>query len=190
MIVAQTSTTPYVEAAERSYECSFWAFEIDHFKKPKEGSVMAIQVMKKCGWKEGQGLGKKAQGMIEIIQDLAINPGFGLGFKPTAEDYQIVANAKKMRRAKRLGIPFGKEVRMEIPPLSQTFKSAGWYNEEKSQQVQEEEVVSQKIAGLTINVVTEEATGPYPWVYPMAPTEELDNWEAYDRAVLMSDLEI
>ncbi|OMO61851.1 hypothetical protein COLO4_33318 [Corchorus olitorius] len=77
MIVAQTSATPYVEAAERSYECSFRAFEVDHFKKPQEGSVMAIQVMKKYGWKEGHGLGRNAQGKMKIIEDLTMNPGFG-----------------------------------------------------------------------------------------------------------------
>ncbi|OMP06733.1 hypothetical protein COLO4_07940 [Corchorus olitorius] len=138
-VLAQTNTTPYVEVVERSYECSFRAFEVDHFKKPKVGPVMAIQVMKKYGCKEGQSLGRNAQGKMEIIEDLTINPGFGLGFKPTAKDHQILVNARKMRRAKRLGIPFGKEVRMEIPPLSQTSRSAGWVNREKSQYEQEEE---------------------------------------------------
>ncbi|OMO50172.1 reverse transcriptase [Corchorus capsularis] len=145
MIVTQTSATPYVEAVERSYECSFRAFEVDHFKKPKEGTVMAVQVMKKYSWKEGQ-------------------------------DHQMLADARKMRRAERLGIPFRKEVKMEIPPLSQTFRSAGWVNGKKSQHEQDKEDVFQKIAELTINTITEEAAKPSSWIYPLAAGEEVGNW--------------
>ncbi|OMO68998.1 hypothetical protein COLO4_29313 [Corchorus olitorius] len=94
MIVAQTSATPYVEVAERSYECSFRAFEVDHFKKPQEGSVMAIQ---------------------------------------------------------------------------------------------EEEAINQKMAGLTINAVTKEATRPCSWIYPMAAGEELGSWEAFECAAATAE---
>ncbi|OMO57946.1 hypothetical protein CCACVL1_25645 [Corchorus capsularis] len=185
MIVAQTNATPYIEAAERSYECSFWAFEVDHFKKPREGAVMAIQVMKKYGRKEGQGLGRSAQGRTRVVEDLPINPGFGLGFKPTAEDHQMLADARKMRRAERLGIPFGKEVKTEIPPLSKTFRSAGWVNREKNQQEKEE--VCQKIAELTINAITEEKARPSSWIYPLVAGEKVGNWETFECAAATAE---
>ncbi|OMO89000.1 hypothetical protein COLO4_19986 [Corchorus olitorius] len=80
-----------------------------------------------------------------------MNPGFGLGFKPTVEDHQILADARKMRRVEGLG-----------------------------QYEQEEEAFSQKMVGLTINAVTEEATRPCSWIYPMAAGEELGDWEAFE----------
>ncbi|OMP12815.1 hypothetical protein COLO4_02728 [Corchorus olitorius] len=52
------------------------------------------------------------------------------------------------------------------------------------------EEIDQKMKGLVVNAVAEEMPRSHSWVYPMAPREELDNWEAYDCAVLMTDLEM
>ncbi|OMO49756.1 hypothetical protein CCACVL1_30820 [Corchorus capsularis] len=65
--MTQTSITPYVEVGERKYEYSPRTFEADHVKEPKGNTFEAAHIMKKYGWSEGQGLGKNAQGMKEIL---------------------------------------------------------------------------------------------------------------------------
>ncbi|OMO86108.1 hypothetical protein COLO4_21303 [Corchorus olitorius] len=121
--MAQTSVTPYEEAGEQLYECSPQAFETDYVKKPMEDTFKAMQVMKRYSWTEGQVLGKNAKGMKEILLGDAQSSGFGLGLEATAEDHQILEDNREMRKGERLGLPFDKETKMEIPPLSQTFKS-------------------------------------------------------------------
>ncbi|OMO50139.1 hypothetical protein COLO4_38218 [Corchorus olitorius] len=141
-ILAQTSVTPHEEAGEQSYECSSRVLKTDFVRKPKEDTFNAIQMMKKYGWAEGQGLGKNAQGMKEILLGDARSLGFGLGFEATTEDHQILADNREMSKGERTGLPFDKETKMEIPSLSLTFRSVGWIR----QSVEEIEMVTKKVS--------------------------------------------
>ncbi|OMO50255.1 putative esterase protein [Corchorus olitorius] len=80
--------------------------------------------------------------------------------------------------------------KIEAWSLYQNFRPFGWDDEDKNQQVQEGEDIDQRMKGLAINAVIEEIPGSHPWVYPTALGEELDNWEAYDCAILMSNMEM
>ncbi|OMP06373.1 hypothetical protein COLO4_08169 [Corchorus olitorius] len=86
-IMAQTSVAPYEEARGELYECLPRVFETDSVKKPQKDTLKAMQVMKRYGWTEGQGLGKNAQSMKEIPAGGAQSLGFGLGFEATSEGY-------------------------------------------------------------------------------------------------------
>ncbi|OMP08738.1 hypothetical protein COLO4_06166 [Corchorus olitorius] len=155
-ILAQTSVALHEEAGEQSYKCSSRVLETDFVRKPKEDTFNAMQMMKKYGWAEGQGLGKNAQ------------------------------DNREMSKGERTGLPFDKETKMEIPPLSQTFRSVGWIR----QSVEETEMVTEKVSEHIICATMEEAIESHPWIHELAPGEELENWKAYDRAVLMKDLEM
>ncbi|OMP06875.1 hypothetical protein COLO4_07830 [Corchorus olitorius] len=189
-ILAQTSAAPHEEAGKQSYKCSSRVLEIDFVRNPKEDTFKAMQMMKKYGWAEGQGLGKNAQGMKEILLGDAQSLGFGLGFKATTEDHQILADNRDMSKGERTSLPFDKETKMEIPPLSQTFRSVGSLNEKIKQSVEETEMVTKKVSEHIICATMEGTIESHPWIHELAPGEELDNWEAYDRAVLMADLEM
>ncbi|OMP14177.1 hypothetical protein COLO4_00216 [Corchorus olitorius] len=117
-----------------------------------------MQMMKKYGWAEGQGLGKNAQGMKEILLGAAQSLGFGLGFEATTEDHQILADNREMSKGERTGLPFDKETMMEIPPLSQTFRSVGWIR----QSVEETEMVTEKVSEHIICATMEEAIESHP----------------------------
>ncbi|OMO63905.1 hypothetical protein COLO4_32177 [Corchorus olitorius] len=143
-IMTQTNVGPYEEVGEQLYECSPRVLETDSVKKPKEDTFKAIQIMKRYGWAEGQGLGKNAQGMKEILLGDAQSSGFGLGFEATTEDHQVLADNREMRKGERPSLPFDKETKMDIPPLSQTFRSAGWVNEKRRQPVEEAEMATEK----------------------------------------------
>ncbi|OMP05403.1 hypothetical protein COLO4_08876 [Corchorus olitorius] len=94
-ILAQTSVAPHEEAGEQSYKCSSRVHKTDFVKKPKEDKFKAMQMMKRYGWAEGQGLGKNAQGMKEILLGDAQSSGFGLGFEATTKDHQIMADNRE-----------------------------------------------------------------------------------------------
>ncbi|OMO96485.1 hypothetical protein COLO4_15242, partial [Corchorus olitorius] len=177
MIVAHTCATPYVEASEESYECAFRAFEVDEVLNPPGPSVMAVQIMKKQGWKKGQGLGRNAQGMREIPVDNKWSMGFGLGFEASAKDYEIMAEARRQRKADRMGKSTSEGGKIDARALYQNFRSSGCNGEGTNQQAHEKEEIDQKMKGLAVNAVAEEMPRSHSWVYPMAPGEELDNWE-------------
>ncbi|OMO71252.1 hypothetical protein COLO4_28335 [Corchorus olitorius] len=166
MLVAHTCATPYVEAYEESYECAFRAFEVDEVLIPPGPSVMSVQMLKKQGWR------KYAQGMKEASADCKQNMGLGLGFEATAKDRKIVGEARKQRKAERMGKATTEGKKIDARALYQNFKPFGWDGEDKDQQGQEEEEMDQKMKGLAINAVTEEEPESHPWVYPMAPGEE------------------
>ncbi|OMO62254.1 hypothetical protein CCACVL1_22930 [Corchorus capsularis] len=172
LIVAHTIGFSYVEPTSGSYDCSFRAFEVAEMisKTPTEHSVMCTQQqLKKQGSKEGQGLGKNLQGIKEIVTVRANDSTFGLGYEPTPEDWAEAAERKLQRRLARMGIgSSAEEIKMEFPPLHQTFRSAGWVNGAMPQEVQE---VEDKLQDLGIHAVTEEMPEreECPWIRPMAP---------------------
>ncbi|OMO60898.1 hypothetical protein COLO4_33688 [Corchorus olitorius] len=159
-ILAQTSVASHEEAGEQSYKCSSRVLETDFVRKPKEGTFKAMHMMKKYGWAEGQGLGKNAQ------------------------------DNREMSKGERTGLPFDKETKMEIPSLSQTFRSVRWLNEKIRQSVEETKMVTEKVSEHIICATMEETIESHLWIHELSPGEELDNWEAYDRVVLMEDLEM
>ncbi|OMO65001.1 reverse transcriptase [Corchorus capsularis] len=140
------------ETGTQSYGHPFQVNKASHAEEMKKDVT-------RC-WMEGQSLGKDSQDKTEIVGDLTISPGFGLGFKPIAKDHQMLDDARKMMKAERL----------DILRLSQTFRSAGWVSGE-SQPGQKEEAVIQKKVGLTINAITKEGARTSSWIYPLAAGE-------------------
>ncbi|OMO69036.1 hypothetical protein COLO4_29307 [Corchorus olitorius] len=136
----------------------------DFVKNAKEYTFKAMQMMKRYGWTESQGLGKNAHGMKEILLGDAQSLGFGLGFEDTIEDHQILVDNEEMSKDERTGLPFDKETKMEIPPLSQTFRSIGWLNERRRQSVEETEMATEKVFEHTICATMEEIIESYPWI--------------------------
>ncbi|OMO55145.1 hypothetical protein COLO4_36173 [Corchorus olitorius] len=134
----------------------------DFVRLPKEDTFKAMQMMKRYGWAEGLGLGKNAQGMKEILLGETQSLGFGLGFEATTEDHQILADNREMSQAERTGLPFDKETKMEIPPLSQTFRFVGWLNEKIRQSVEETEMVTEKVFEHIICATMEETNRIIP----------------------------
>ncbi|OMO53897.1 hypothetical protein COLO4_36641 [Corchorus olitorius] len=175
-ILAQIGGAPHEEAGEQSYKCSSRVLETDFVKKPKEDTFKAMHMMKRYSWTEGQGLGKNAQGMKEVLLGDARCSGFGLGFEATTEDHQILDNNREMSKDGRTGLPFDKETKMEIPPLCQTFRSVGWLNEKRRQSVEETEMVTEKVSEHDICATMEETVEPYPWIRELSPREVLSNW--------------
>ena len=71
----------------------------------------------------GKGLGKRLQGMLRLIIVIQKKNRFGLEYKPDKRGKQRFTEEK---REKRIASFLGKkeeDARMEIPPLSHTFRS-------------------------------------------------------------------
>ncbi|OMO54673.1 hypothetical protein COLO4_36361 [Corchorus olitorius] len=94
--------------------------------------------------------------------------GWTEGFEATTVDHQILADNREMSKGERTGLPFNKETKMEIPPLSQTFRSVGWPNEKRRQSVEEIEMVTEKVSEHIICATMEETIEPYPWIRELA----------------------
>ena len=80
------------------------------------------------GARVGKGLGKKLQGMLWPIVVIQKKDRFELGYKPDRQERQRFVEEK---REKRIASFLGKEKengKMEIPPLSHTFRSTGFIN--------------------------------------------------------------
>jgi len=122
-LVSGPLPTPYIETAEEALETSFQALEIvgtmyvEPFKiNPclSKASVMVAKTMLKDGYKYGQALGKRGQGLLRPLK-LPENKGrYGLGYKPTG------AGKKEMFK--------GRKEEITLCDIGQTFRSAGWIN--------------------------------------------------------------
>ncbi|KAA0051513.1 Gag-pro-like protein [Cucumis melo var. makuwa] len=69
-----------------------------------------------------KGLGKDNQGVSEVISLSKAKEKFGLGYKPTASEWEKVRAEKNEKRSTHLEGREMKEERMHIPHLSKTFK--------------------------------------------------------------------
>ena len=139
MIAATSSRAPYVEADEKAMECSFRSLEFVNAMYVKEGAKIPMPKLSKVthlGIKQvpGKGarvkkrLGKRLQGMLRPIVVIQKKDRYGLGYKTNRQERQRFLEEK---RQKGVASFLGKEaesMKMDIPPLSFSFLSAGFIN--------------------------------------------------------------
>ena len=93
MIAATSSGAPYVEANEKTMECSFRSLEFVNAMYVKEGARIPMPKLSKVthlgirqvlgkGAQAKKGLGKRLQGMLRLITVIQKKDRFGLGYKP------------------------------------------------------------------------------------------------------------
>ena len=80
------------------------------------------------GARAGKGLGKRLQGMLRLITVIQKKDRFGVGYRPSRQEKQRFIEEK---RQKRIASFLGKDEnspKLDIPPLSSSFFSAGFIN--------------------------------------------------------------
>ena len=139
MIAAVSLRAPYVEANEKTMECCFGSLEFANAMYVKEGARIPVPKLSKVTHlgirqvpskraRAGKRLGKRLQGMLRPIAVIQKKDRFGLGYKPNRQERQRFLEEK---RQKRVASFLGKEaesMKMDIPPLSSSFLSAGFIN--------------------------------------------------------------
>ena len=134
-MVSCPSATPYVEAAEESFETAFQALEIEDnayvetfSMRPdfSDASMMVARVMLKNGYEPGMGLGRHGDGMVNLLEVVGNRGRFGLGYKPTSADKRRIALEWKERSFALLQGREPRAVRIPICHISDSFRSAGW----------------------------------------------------------------
>ena len=150
MIDAALSGTPYVEIDEKVMECSFRSLEFVNAMYVGERAIVLMpkllgvthssirQVPSKRA-QVGKGLGKRLQGMLKPIVVIQKKDRFGVEYKPDRKQRQRFMEEK---RQSKIASFLGKEkdsARMNIPPLSSSFLSAGFINPDMIQESEEEE---------------------------------------------------
>ena len=135
----------------------------------------------------GKGLGKRLQGMLKLIAAIQKKDRFGVGFKPDRKERQRFMEEK---RQSRIASFLGKEkdsARMNIPPLSSSFLSAGFINPNMSQGSEEEVMVdvAETFGSLSIDMIEfedQEARGTGLPPFPQGQT--LDNWTTVELLIV------
>ena len=128
------------------------------------------------GARAEKGLGKRLQGMLRAITVIQKKDRFGLGYKPNRQERQRFLEEK---RQKRVASFLGKEaesMKMDIPPLSSSFLSAGFINPEMIEG-DEEEVMVETSGSLSIDMVEVEDQKAKDTRLPSFPHgQTLNNW--------------
>ena len=141
MIATTSSRVPYGETDEKARECSFRSLKFVNAMYVGEGTKVPVpklfeithsgikQVPGK-GPRARKGLGRRLQGMQKPIAIIQKRDRFGLGDKPDRRGRQRFFEKKKEKRIASFLKKEKESAKMEIPPLSHTFLSAGFVNSE------------------------------------------------------------
>ena len=171
-------------STSKALETSFQALEIANTTYVREGSptikpqppgaaMMVAKVMLENGFRNGYGLGRNGQGPISPPQLIENKDRFGLGYKPSKENKQMVVEEKKERRLARLENRDQKIRGVPICDLSQSFQSAGFEFPDCISAIVEEYSHEAEHDDL---------------VYACPPNTELNNWKIIEFPVIfMSD---
>ena len=139
MIAATSSGAPYVEADEKALECLFRSLEFVNAMYVGEGAKVPVprlsentysgvrQVPGK-GARAGKGLGKRLQGMLRPIMMIQKKERFGVGYKRKWHERQRFLEEKRQKRIASFLRKDGDSPKLDIPPLSFSFLSAGFIN--------------------------------------------------------------
>ena len=176
MIAVASSGAPYVEANEKAMECSFRSLEFVNAIYVKEGAKLPMpKLSKDKGARAGKGLDKRLQGMLRPIIVIQKKDRFGVGYKPNRQARQRFLEEK---RQKRVASFLGKEaesMKIDIPPLSSSFLSAGFINPEMIQG-DDEEVMVETFGSLSIDMVeVEDQKAKNTGLPPFPRGQTLDN---------------
>jgi len=180
VLVMKPSSTPYIEAAEEALETAFQALEIANATYVKEGNLIAkpqlsgaskmvAKVMIKGGYKPRKSLGRDERGCANLIELHENKDKFGLGYKPTKEDWRKIAAEKKEKRLARLENREPKIERVPICDIRQSFRSAGLMFDDQIATVEDQ--------------IDEEDDSI---VYPYSLNIKLNNWETIEFSVVFS----
>ena len=85
------------------------------------------------GARIGKGLGKRLQGMLRPIIVIQKKDRFGVGYKLDRRERQRFLEEKRQKRIASFLGKEGDSTKMDIPPLSSSFLSAGFINPEMIQ---------------------------------------------------------
>ena len=77
---------------------------------------------------------------------------FGLGYKPNRQEKQSFLEEKRQKRVASFLEKEAENMKMDIPPLSSSFLSAGFINLEMIQD-NEEEVMAETFGSLSIDMI-------------------------------------
>ena len=86
-----------------------------------------------------KGLGKRLQGMLRPIAVIQKKDRFGVRYKPDRKERQRFMEEKRQSRIASVLEKEKDSARMNIPPLSSSFLSAGFINPDMIQESEEEE---------------------------------------------------
>ena len=190
MIAATSSTTPYIEADEKALECSFKSLEFVNamyvgeglkVPVPKLSNTTHVRIKKLPDKKArvGKGLGKRLQGMLRPIAVIQKRDRFGLGYKPDRRERQRFLKEKRQKRIASFLRKEGESVKMDIPPLSSSFLSAGFINPETIQDNEKEVMVdiAETFGSLSIDMVeVEDQEAKDTRLPPFPHGQTLNNW--------------
>lgn len=88
-----------------------------------KASIMMAKQLKMHGYKHGKGLGRELQGITKPVLSEGNSFHFGLGFKPSRQDYKELIEKKELEKE-------GIRAPLDIPPIRATFptaKEVGFY---------------------------------------------------------------
>ena len=131
----------YVEADEKAMECSFRSLEFVNAMYVKEGAKIPVPKLSKVthlgvkqmagkGARAGKGLGKRLQGMLRLIIVIQKKDRFRVGYKPSRQERQRFIEENRQKRVASFLEKEAENMKMDIPPLSSSFLSAGFINPE------------------------------------------------------------
>ena len=155
MIAVASLGAPYVEADEKAMECSFRPLEFVNAMYVKEGAKIPMQKLSKVthlgikqvpgrGARAEKGLGKRLQGMLRPIAVIQKRDRFGVGYKPDRQERQRFLEEKIQKRVASFLKKEAESMKIDIPPLSSSFLSAGFINPDTIQGGEEEVMVDRK----------------------------------------------
>ena len=124
--------------------------------------------------------------MLRPITIIQKRDRFGVGYKPDKHERQRFLEEK---RQKRIASFLGKDrdsAKLDIPPLSSSFLSAGFINPEIIQG-DEEEVMVETFGSMSINMVEVEDQEAKDTRLPLFPRgQTLNNWTSIELPVVFS----
>ena len=119
--------------------------------------------------------------MLRPIAVIQKKDRFGLGYKPNKRERQRFLEEKRQKRIASFLGKEGESAKMDIPPLSSLFLSAGFVNPEMIQGNEEELMVdvTETFGSLSIDMVEVEDQGVKDARLPPFPRgQTLNNWTA------------
>ena len=123
-----------------------------------------------------KGLGKRLQGMLRPITVIQKRDRFGVGYKPNRQ--------KRQKRVASFLVKKTESMKMDIPPLSSSFLSAGFINPEMIQG-SEEEVMVETFGSLSIDMVeVEDQKAKNTGLPPFPRGQTLNNWTSIELLVI------
>ena len=172
LLVIFSTSMPYVEAAEESFEAAFQSFEVvsnaSVDSPPRQlrlsgAAMMVARVMLGHDYEPGMGLGKDNGGKADLVSVKGNRGKFGLGYKPTQA---YVRKDISERKNKGQGPRSGQQAN-EVPSwhISKSFVSAGF-----------------RRVGQIIAICDEDSPRMSNLVQPCPPGFHLGNWRVEERS--------